>query len=345
MASITLGRLEKVELREVWTSESGDFTPWLAQEENLKLLGDTIGIELELEAKEKDVGPFRADILCKDTGTDAWVLIENQLEQTDHTHLGQLLTYAAGLQAVTIVWIAERIREQHRATLDWLNEITDDRFNFFALEIELWKIGDSLSAPKFNIVCQPNDWAKSVAVGAAKVESEAKTEGKQLQEDFWRAFRDYVLGKGSFIKPTKPLPQGWMNFALGRGGFGLTAVASLYDSVAESFESGEVRAEFLIVTLQSKAYYKALEAQKAAIEQEVGEALQWYNPQGKKTCRIYLRKPADIRDTKKWPEYHEWLLSKLEALYKAFAPRVKNLDDVIEEEMLSTEPETVDGTL
>lgn len=113
-----LGRLEKVELREVWKTEASDFTPWLAQEQNIELLGETIGIDLEVEAQEKNVGPFRADILCKDTLTDNWVLIENQLERTDHTHLGQLLTYAAGLNAVTIVWIAERFTDEHRATLD-----------------------------------------------------------------------------------------------------------------------------------------------------------------------------------------------------------------------------------
>ena len=150
-----LGRLKKVELREGWVSEAADFTPWLAQDDNLALLGETIGIELELESQEKEVGPFRADILCKDTTTDQWVLIENQLERTDHTHLGQLLTYASGLNAVSIVWIAERFTEEHRATLDWLNEHTDEKINLFGLEIELWQIGDSAIAPKFNVVCHP----------------------------------------------------------------------------------------------------------------------------------------------------------------------------------------------
>ena len=137
MAQSNLGRLEQVELRSIWANEAGDFTPWLAQEENLRLLGDTIGIELELEEQEKDVGPFSADILCKDTIGGSWVLIENQLERTDHTHLGQLITYAAGLQAVTIVWIASRLTEEHRAALDWLNDITDSKFQFFGLEIEV----------------------------------------------------------------------------------------------------------------------------------------------------------------------------------------------------------------
>ena len=130
-------------------------------------LGETSGIELERETQEKDVGPFRADICCKDTATDNWVLIENQLERTDHTHLGQLLTYAAGLNAVTIVWIAERFTAEHRAALDWLNEKTDEKINFFGLEIELWQIGDSPIAPKFNIISQPNDWFRAVQKAAA----------------------------------------------------------------------------------------------------------------------------------------------------------------------------------
>ncbi|MGB8414368.1 MAG: hypothetical protein WCE23_16240 [Candidatus Binatus sp.] len=138
-----LGKLEKVDLRDYWKSESQDFTPWLASAENIALLGEAIDLELEVEAQEKEVGPFRADILCKDTSTGQWVLIENQLEPTDHTHLGQLLTYAAGLNAGTIVWISEHFTNEHRATLDWLNEITDEGFSFFGIEVELWRIGGS----------------------------------------------------------------------------------------------------------------------------------------------------------------------------------------------------------
>src|SRR6185369_6748304 len=163
---IEFGRLDRVDARSAWASEASHFTPWLALPENLRLLGDTIDIELELEAQEKSVGPFRADILCKNTLNEDWVLIENQLERTDHCHLGQLLTYAAGLNAVTIVWIAERFTEEHRATLDWLNERTDEHINFFGLEVELWQIGDSPIAPKFNIISQPNDWSRTVRTAA-----------------------------------------------------------------------------------------------------------------------------------------------------------------------------------
>ncbi len=124
MTKKDLGKLEKVELRDIWETEGQGFTPWLAEEKNLEMLGEAIGIELELEAQEKDVGPFRADILCKNLEDDSLVLIENQIERTDHKHLGQLLTYASGLQSVTIVWIAAKFTEEHRAALDWLNEIS-----------------------------------------------------------------------------------------------------------------------------------------------------------------------------------------------------------------------------
>ena len=163
MSTSKLGRLERVELREAWQSEPADFTPWLAEEQNLKLLGETLGMSLQLEAVEKNVGPFSADILCKEPQTEQWVLIENQLEQTDHTHLGQIITYSAGLNAVSVIWIAAKFVEEHRAALDWLNEITTEATNFFGVEVELWRIGDSPFAPKFNLVSKPNAWSKQIA--------------------------------------------------------------------------------------------------------------------------------------------------------------------------------------
>jgi len=196
----SLGRLERIDdIRKVWANEAQDFTPWLAEEDNLRLLGEVIGIELELEGKEKSVGPFSADILCKDTATNDWVLIENQIERTDHTHLGQLLTYASGLEAVKIVWIATKFTEEHRATLDWLNEITREDFHFFGLEIELWRIGDSPVAPKFNIVSKPNDWSNSVRENVDKDLSDTKL----MQLEFWTQFKDFLEEKGVSMR------QGW----------------------------------------------------------------------------------------------------------------------------------------
>src|SRR3954451_24400591 len=162
MTEQLLGRLERVDLRDIWLSDATSFTPWLARPENLTVLGAALNIYLELEAQERGVGPFCADILCNDIDTDLCLLIENQLERTDHTHLGQLLTYASGLDAVTIVWIAARFTDEHRAALDLLNRATTTGFNFFGLEVELWQIGSSPFAPKFNVVSQPNDWSRTV---------------------------------------------------------------------------------------------------------------------------------------------------------------------------------------
>lgn len=329
-----LGRLERVELRRVWTRESGEFTPWLAQPENLKLLGDAIGLELELEAQEKDVGLFRADILCKDTANNSWVLIENQLEQTDHKHLGQLLTYAAGLKAVTIVWVASPIRDEHRAALDWLNSVTTEGINFFGLEIELWRIGTSAMAPKFNVVSQPNDWSKEITEGVSTIELSAS---KKLQVEFWVALREYAEKRGTKLRLSKPAPQNWLPISVGRTGFLLSAVASLYDSVADSYSGHELRAEITTSGPKSKVAYAALQGEKELIESELGQELAWYNPSNAKNCRIYLRRPADLTDRSRWPEYQKWLLDNLEAMYRIFTPRVKalNLQDDEGEEGLT----------
>ena len=291
MSTKPLGRLEKVGLREAWSSESSDFTPWLAQEDNLRLLGEAIGIELELESQEKDVGPFRADILCKDTATDNWVLIENQLARTDHTHLGQLLTYAAGLNAVTIVWIAERFTEEHRATLDWLNERTDETINLFGLEIELWRIGDSPIAPKFNVISQPNDWSRTVQQAAA-ASSEISVH-KQLQLKFWTAFKQHMEAKGSFVRCQKPSPQHWSNHAIGRSGVHLTSIVSLWNSET-GVKGPEIRAELYMDGQNAKQEFAALEKQKDATEQALGFPLTWHNPENKAMCRLYTRQNADF---------------------------------------------------
>ena len=320
-----LGRLDKVDLRKAWQDEAGEFTPWLAREENIKLLSEAIGLELEVQAQEKDVGPFRADILCKDTLSKAWVLIENQLEKTDHTHLGQLLTYAAGLDAVTIVWIAQRFTEEHRAALDWLNRYTDDQINFFGMEIELWRIGASLMAPKFNVVSKPNDWSRSVTERAHAIDRGELTETKQVQLEFWEGFARHLEEKSLTIKPRKALPQHWMDLAIGRSGFWLAAIASTWDSASESYGQGELRAEFVVGGDASKAYFELLAVKRKEIEAELGESLTWHSSEGVKMCKAYVRKTANIGDRGAWAEDFEWLRKKCEALHRVFGPRVKKL--------------------
>ncbi len=319
-----LGRLIKVPLREFWEKEDMDFTPWLADEENISLLGETIGFELEVEAQEKNVGPFRADILAKDISTENWVLIENQLESTDHSHLGQLLTYAAGLDAVTVVWIAERFTDEHRAALDWLNQITPQKFSFFGLEIELWRIGDSRMAPKFNVVSHPNDWMKTVS----RISRGELTPTNQLYLEYWTGLRNLLEQRDGVIRPREPRTANWLGISVGRSKFLLAASAS-------------VRDKWICVSLtlrgpDAKPHFRALERDRADIEEEIGDKLEWDEKDDLKRSEISLSFPedTDLEDRSDWNRQHQWLCEQLEIFHKVFAPRVKALDasDYIPEE-------------
>ena len=316
MYKAKLGKLEKVELREAWITEAGDFTPWLAQPENIQLLGETIGLEdLELAGQEQAVGPFRADIVCHVTTDNSLVLIENQLERTDHNHLGQLMTYAAGLQAVTIIWVAARFTDEHRAALDWLNDITDNTFNFFGLEVELWKIGDSSPAPKFNIVSKPNDWSRTVKTGT----TEGLTETKQMQLDFWAGFNKYLEEHSKIIKPTKALPQHWMNIAIGRSYFKLIAMMDTFNK--------RIAAGLIISGPDAKAHFNLLEEEKEDIEKEFGMPLLWRELPSNKESQILLRFPDNdplVKDY--WPRQHACLGENLENFHKVFSSRIKQLN-------------------
>jgi hypothetical protein len=314
-----LGRLQRVDLRQIWSSEAAEFTPWLASDENLALLSEVVGLDLELEAQERNVGPFRADILCKDVDTGHWVLIENQLERTDHSHLGQLLTYASGLQAVTIIWIAAQFSEQHRATLDWLNEITDERFSFFGLEVELWKIGDSLAAPNFKVVAKPNDWSREVGQAARRIESEALTSTKQKQLAFWTELQRKLQESKSPVRPRKPFPQHWMDFSVGRAGFWTSA----------TLHSAEKRAgvELNVRTTSLDADFAAFKAQQAGIEQKIGQPLVWLDRPGRKSRGLAVfRTGIDPLDEEKWPELLAWMQASLERFDAVFRPMVQELE-------------------
>ncbi len=310
-----LGKLEKVQLRELWNGEASDFTPWLADNDNIELLGDTIGIELEVQEQEKSVGPFKADILCKDTVTDNFVLIENQLERTDHTHLGQLMTYAAGLDAVTIIWIAKIFSEEHRAALDWLNSITDDKINFFGIEIEAYRIGDSVPAPMFNIVAKPNDWTKSIKSAASKTKI---TETKQLQLEYWEAMKKYFESNDTFIKCQKPPPQHWTNFALGRSNFNISAICSVRDNF--------IRIDVNIGGPDAKDIFHKL---KSSYEEDANKhfaaILEWNELPDAKVSIINLKKDAKVSVRSLWSEQHEWFRVNLEKFDKYFRPKIKVL--------------------
>ena len=314
----SLARLQKVDLRDIWVSESSNFTPWLATEENLELLSETLDLDLELEAQEKDVGPFRADILCRDSDNGQWVLIENQLERTDHTHLGQLLTYASGLQAVTIIWISAKFTEEHRSTLDWLNEITNEEFKFFGLEIEAWRIGESPAAPKFNVVAKPNDWSRSVARSAAGIKNEALTPTKLWQQKYWSVLSDFLTSKNSTVRSQKAHPQHWTDFGIGRSHFTLNATVNKPKQM--------ITLSLYLGSDDATNHFNSLVDRKEDIENQIGEKLLWMELPNRKSSRVELQlNNVDASDEKDWQRQHDWLFEKLEIFNAVFRPLIREL--------------------
>ena len=316
MSRRTFGRLERVELRSGWRNEATDFTPWLAREENIRLLGDTLGLDLEVQKQEAQVGPFRADILCRNTTDNTLVLVENQLERTDHSHLGQLFTYAAGLDAVSVIWIASRFTEEHRAALDWLNRITHEGFHFFGLEIELWRIGDSEPAPKFNVVAKPNDWSKVVA--EARSSSGELTPGQEQQIQFWSDFGTVIDELGSHRKVPKAGPSSWVGYGVGRSGFGI------YPTVSVSSDWVAVR--LILNNQDANAYFGLLLEDCEAIHAELGLDLEWNQKPGRKECGIEIRRSVRLGRPKERRAGIVWMLETMDALDRVFRPRIRALD-------------------
>lgn len=307
-----VGRLERVNLRDVWPSEPDDFTPWLAKPDNINLLGDTLGIELEVEGTEYGVGEFSADIVCKDIATEGQrVVIENQLNQTDHDHLGKLMTYAAGLEASTIIWIASGFREEHRAVLDWLNEIVSDNVQIFGVTIELIRIGNSPIAPNFNIVVKPNDWIKS--------SKKELSETKKLQLDFWRELNDLIKQSATNIKPRSARPQHWQNFSIGKADFTLRPTIDTRNT--------RICIRLVISGNNAKDHYSQLSENKEQIEQNIGNELEWRELPQNLESQINLNwEGCDPSDRSLWKEQHEWLLKNLDAFLRTFTPLIRALD-------------------
>lgn len=311
----TLGRLERIDLRSTWQSEAQHFTPWLAELENIALLSETLGLELEVEAVEQNVGPFRADILCKDTINDTWVLIENQLERTDHAHLGQLITYAAGLDAVTIVWISAKVADEHRKACDWLNEVTAENIRFFALEVELWRIGESAPAPKFNIVSQPNAWGTTVAMARKAIVSGELSETQQLQVEYWTAFEQRLASAKGAVKARKVVSGGWVAHAIGKSGVSLnTAMNTL---------KNRVRVDLYLSGPRAKANFGQLFAHKEVIEATIGVPLDWQLRPDRPESRISLSKEGcNPRLRSEWASQHDWLVATILKFHQGFHPFV-----------------------
>ena len=309
---MALGTLKKIDLRQAWKHEANDFTRWLAEEENLAILGDEIGFDLKLIQVEAAVGKFSVDILATEPSTGLRKSsLRTSLRATDHTHLGQIITYASGYDAGVIVWVVRDVREEHRQAIDWLNNHTDDTIEFYLAKIELWQIGDSPPAPKFDIICKPNDWARTVK------ESTGDLSAVQLtQLEFWTQFKEFGQQRKTKLRFQKSHPQHWTDISIGSA----EAHAACAINTRDNLFSVE------IYIPDNKDLFARLLAKKDAIEHDLGNStLQWMGLPEKKACRIRLNREGELAKKDCWPEYFEWLLREMEKFLSVFPKYVKEV--------------------
>jgi hypothetical protein len=307
---MNLSKLKKIELREAWNHEAHHFTNWLAQEENLRMLGDEIGFDIKLVQTEAGVGSFSADILAEEENSGKKIIIENQLEVTNHDHLGKIITYASGYDAKIIVWVVKDVREEHRQAIDWLNEHTDDETEFYLLKIELWQIENSPFAPKFEIISKPNDWTKTVRKSS---DSTQLTETKIKQLEFWDRFKDFAKRNNTKLRLQKCYPQHWTNISIGS--------SDAHISLSVNSREGIFGTELYISN--NKDLYTKIFENKKSIEAEVGDALEWMELPNKKASRIKISTNGSFDDQTKWDDYFEWLLRKAEKFQQVFPKYLK----------------------
>ncbi|MGH9510336.1 MAG: DUF4268 domain-containing protein [Terriglobales bacterium] len=307
------GALKRIDLRDVWRKEATEFTPWLA--DNLKALGEALGMDLELVTREAPVGDFSLDLLARDLGRDRVVVIENQLAPTDHDHLGKLLTYAAGNNAGGVIWVAAEIRDEHRQALDWLNQHTDSDIEFYAVVVEVIKIDDSKPAYDFNPVAFPNRWRKTRIEAAG---SRQTSERGEAYRSFFQDMIDELRERHRVTSARVARPQNWGEFPSGVSGI----------SYCLSFtHGGRVRAEFYIGrpdAAENKRLFDSLHAERKELEAQFGEPLEWERLEDKNACRVAIYRAGSIMDPPEaLQEIRRWGIEHLLRLKRVFGPRLR----------------------
>ena len=290
-----LGKLEKVDLRDIWKHEALDFTKWLAKEENIRALGDEIGIDIKVVDTEIKTGKCSVDILAKEVDSDKIIVIENQLESTNHDHLGKVLVYSSGFEADVSIWIARDVSDEHKKAVEWLNEHTDEKINIFLVKIEAYKIGDSKPAPKFQVICGPNNWAKVIRQSS----KQELTSGKMEQLEFWEGFNEYCKNKKPSFSTRKALPQHWYTLAMGSSEYWIALIYNVQNkTISCRFE-----------TLNHELY-KKLESCSPKINEEM-PGLTWDYKEGRKQNYIIL-----LAEQQEDNANYEWLVNKAELIKK-----------------------------
>ena len=316
-----LGRIQEVDLRKVWAQEAEEFTPWLAK--HISELGDSLGLDLEFQSQEAPVGKFSLDLLAHEAGTKRTVIIENQLEPTNHDHLGKLLTYAGGYDANVIVWVAKEFREEHRQALDWLNQHTDDDTEFFGVMIEVWKIDGSRPAPHFKTIAAPNEWQRKAA---RSVRAGSVSEKNRRYESFFQGLID-ALREKEFTKARKAQPQNWYSFSAGH------ARRVQYSA---SFAQGNKAQVHVYIDKPNerewnKRLFDQLHERKDTIELEVDEKLKWERLDHRKASRISTVRTGSIDDEKdELKNIEDWMVDRLLTFQHVFSPILDELTNDID---------------
>lgn len=295
MSENKLDKLEEVALRKIWPQEAQDFSKWLASEEGLNLLSETIKVNFSSADREERIGAFSCDILGVETETNKKIVIENQLEKTDHDHLGKIITYSAGSDASIVIWIFREIQEEHRQAIDWLNDITNEDISFFALGIRLYKIGNSNPAPKFELICKPNIFGK-----ASKRTSDI-SETQRKQEEFWRKLRDCENKKreGNLRFSQTSKHQNYYTITTGYRDI----VINLYINTQQQ----EARCEFQIPE-KEKLFYDYLMANEEDITIQLGK-VEW-RERGKSCIISQNRSGFNLDNEDKFETYFDWFIEK-----------------------------------
>lgn len=317
------GKLVKVDLREIWDGDSVEFNPWLSQKENITELGNLIGMDLRIEEQETRAGIPQAGLLCKDLKTNDFVLIENQLDKTNFEHLGKLICRAAGLESVTLIWIAGAFTADHWAALQWLNKITNNSINFIGIELEAYKIGDSLPALNYKVAIQPEDWTRQLTQPVETQPEETQpipkqTDAKLLQQEYWKGLKEYMEASNSFVKLPNPPSDSWYNIPFGRSKFFLSAAINSQDISINIWLTiiGE-RAKDDFDRLYELAYKDSL--------LEVNQNLIWDRMQADIKCAITLKNYADYMEKGDRLNQYAWFKENLEKFDKYFRPKIREL--------------------
>jgi hypothetical protein len=309
--AINLSRITKVNPREIWKHEALDFTQWLAREENISILCEELGIEIENVKSEASAGRYNVDIIADEIDSKRKVIIENQLEPTDHKHLGQILTYASAFDASIIIWIVTDFTEEHRQAIDWFNRNIAQGISFFLIQIEVYKIGESAPAPKFNLICEPNDWGKTMKKSE---DGDAYSGLKLKQKEFWDGLKEHA-SKGNTILNygRSPKPQHWYNISFG--------TSKCHIALTQNSQKQYVGCEIYI--RNDKELYDQLFKNKDTIEKELGFEVEWMELPDATASRIIITYKGDPRNRDKWQEYNEWLLKTADLFARVFIRFIK----------------------